>query len=190
MARDNTALTIQGPDNGSGNPIAVIGGGSGGTVTADITMLGTSPIRQDEPGAITTVFSDPNAQIVYMAGVTSTAGPQVPVLAPPSFPGFAISAANAAVSYVQPSVGSDKVTLSLISIQFDGANAQTTFQVFDGATKVLDFVVPASTIAPWFIQIPNGGLTGSNGNTVTLTLGAGGAGIVGRINVAFLIRTP
>lgn len=99
----------------------------------------------------------------------------------------ATAAANTAVTTTYAAVASQRHRLTLLGISWSGAAATTgLLTVQDGATTILSVDVPLTLNAPFFVPFPPGGIKGTINTAMTITLAAGGAGAIGKLNTAKL----
>jgi hypothetical protein len=162
MPRDPTAITIQGPDNGSGNPIIVTTGSAAPTVV-DIQKIGGYSINI--PGGF-------NAALPVV-GKDGAAYQSV------------VGAANTAVVITLPALVSKRHHLTHLSFGYQGANTQQTLTVADNVTTVLNWLSGPANSGMTTVPLPIGGIqSAALATTMTITLPAGGAGVVGILNIA------
>jgi hypothetical protein len=101
------------------------------------------------------------------------------------------SGANAAGVITLPAVAGRTYTLKMLLASYSlgsgvpSATAPGRVTVQDGATTILEFDItgPGNSLPP----IPDGGISGTTGNSMTITLAAGGTASVGRLSIAYTI---
>lgn len=100
----------------------------------------------------------------------------------PSAPVSAVSGANAAVSITYGAVAGQRHRLTFLAYSYSAAPTAGRLTITDGASTVLDLDVSST----WEVvsALPPGGLSGTAGQAMVVTLGAGGAGIIGKVNSA------
>jgi hypothetical protein len=107
---------------------------------------------------------------------------------PGSAPFNDVGAAGAAVSRVIAAVAGQRHRLTGLSCSYSAAASTGTglLTVTDGATVIAGWDVPLTVNTPFTAPLPVGGLLGSVNTALTITLAAGAAGTVGRLNTAKL----
>lgn len=107
---------------------------------------------------------------------------------PSSVPTSQTSGANAANTVTYGAVVGQKHRLTLLGVSWSGAAATTgTLTVTDNATVVLNVDVPLTLNQPFFVPLPPGGIVQAATNTaLTITVAAGGAGAISKLNTAKL----
>jgi hypothetical protein len=109
----------------------------------------------------------------------------------PAIPQQVTSGANAAGVITLPAVAGRTYVLKMLLASYSGsttlpsATAPGRVTVQDGATTIAEFDVigPGSQLVP----IPDGGISGTTGQAMTITLAAGGTAVVGRLSIAYTI---
>jgi len=181
MPRDPTAQTIQGADNGTGNPLLVttaagtqsevdireVLGVAAVTAAAGVLRVGIAD-STNEPIAANTTGDAANAvQIDQEANLSTRSNPE----------------ANTAAVVTLTAVAGQRHRISTITLNFFGANVAVTFNITDGGTDRFNITIPAAQNAVVHLEFPNGGLRGSVNSEIVVTLPAGGAGVSGNLNV-------
>ena len=108
----------------------------------------------------------------------------------PSTPGVAAPAANTAAVVTFVGVAGQRIRLTHLSWSVSATPvAATTLTVADGTTTLTyDVLAVAPGTEPVTnLQLPTGGILFAVGATVTITLGALGAAVSGRVNAARII---
>ena len=105
---------------------------------------------------------------------------------PAATPVHTTAAANTAVVRTYAAVAGQRHRLVALSCSFSAAAATTgLLTVEDGAgTTVFSVDVPLAVNTPFVAQLPDGGIQGSVNTALIITLAAGGAGAVGKVNTA------
>ena len=102
----------------------------------------------------------------------------------PSAAVSAVSAANTAVTVTLAAVAGQRHRLTMCTWSYSAAPTGGRLTVVDGATTVVD--VDVTTVLTEALPLPPGGITGTSGAAMAITLAAAGAGIIGKIAVASL----
>lgn len=103
----------------------------------------------------------------------------------PATPAHTTAAANTAVVRAYAAVAGQRHRLHLLGVSWSGAAATVgLLTVTDGATTILAVDVPLAMNTPHWIPLPEGGIWGSVNTAMTITLSAGGAGAIGKLNTA------
>jgi hypothetical protein len=99
----------------------------------------------------------------------------------PSTPNKATAAANTAVTVTLAAVAGESHRLTYLAYSYSASPTGGQITITDGGTTIFDLDVTSS----WevFESLPPGGIKCSTNSAVVLTLAAGGAGIVGKLNV-------
>lgn len=99
-----------------------------------------------------------------------------------------ISGAGAAVTRTFNAVAGQRHRLTHVSCSYSAAASTGTglLTVTDGATVIAGWDVPLAVNTPFAPPLPEGGLVGSVNTNLVITLAAGAAGTVGRLNTAKL----
>jgi hypothetical protein len=187
MPRDPFAQTMQGPDNGSGNPLAV---------TA--TMSGTGNVNVAEVGGDgLQVISGPSQTLHvvptnvlgingYRFGPFNDDFNAIPITGYGCNAQSVVSAANAAAVLTIPSSGALHYN-ALVNLlyNYDGNNAGGVLTVHNTNPGDLSFWVPANQQALQFLALGNFGVFAFLNSDVVITLPAGGAGIHGYLTAVW-----
>lgn len=91
-------------------------------------------------------------------------------------------AANVAAVITYAAVAGERHRLTMISYSYSGAPAGGVLTVTDGATGVFGMDIVAA--GPGSVPLPPGGIIGTDNQNLVVTLGAGGAGISGKLSCA------
>lgn len=181
MPRDTSALPIQGPDNGSGNPILVtttsaetvrsnlvqVVGDAVVTAAAGVQRVGIADSSNDPIAAYTTGDAANALQVDQEGNVSARDNP----------------AANTDAVITIAAVAGQRGRISSITFNYFGANAASTFTITDGGVQRFNISVPANQNSIVHLEFPNGGLRSSVNSALVVTLPAGGAGVSGNLNV-------
>lgn len=146
--------------------VSQFGGSAVVAATAGVPRVGIT----DSAGAVLTAFANTtpaNALQIEMTGGLSTR----------SNP-----AANTAAVVTIAAIAGQRIRLDSATFNYFGANTAQSLTVADGATQVLNITVQASQNSIVQLTFPNGGVVGTSGNAMTITLPAGGAGVSGNLN--------
>lgn len=103
----------------------------------------------------------------------------------PAHPVFATAAANTPVSSTVAGIASRRIVVCTIDPAYVTAGGAGKVVVKDGATTV--YSKPITTGGPAPQRPPTGGLLISTGSTLTVTLTAGGVGVVGTLNYSYVV---
>jgi hypothetical protein len=104
----------------------------------------------------------------------------------------AASATNAAAAITKAAEPGKTHRLTMLVASFGAIiTAASRLFVQDGATVILDvdIPVPAANLpqpTPILVPLPPGGIEGSVNTAMTVTLNAGGVGVVGKVSAAFI----
>lgn len=115
-------------------------------------------------------------------GDVSGASP-LPVAQPPSTAPAAASGANAAATITFAAVAGQSHRLTFLAASYSAAPTGGRLTVADGATTILDLDLTGAGTAG-VPALPAGGIQGTANTAMTITLAAGGAGIVGKLSAA------
>ncbi len=107
---------------------------------------------------------------------------------PSSSPFNDVGGAGAAVTRTFAAVAGQRHRLTHVSCSYSAAASTGTglLTVTDGATVVAGWDVPLAVNTPFTAPLPAGGIQGSINTALVVTLAAGAAGTVGRLNTAKL----
>lgn len=100
----------------------------------------------------------------------------------PSVPLHVTAAANTAVVATFAAVAAQTHRLTVLVVSYSAAPTGGRITVADGGTTVLD--VDLTAAGPLVVPLPAGGIEGSVNTAMTVTLAAGGAAVVGKVNTA------
>jgi hypothetical protein len=102
----------------------------------------------------------------------------------PSSPQTATAAANTAVTITLAASGTTTHVVTVLAYSYSASPTGGQITIKDGATTVFDLDVTST----WEVvaSMPPGGIKGTAGAAMTVTLAAGGAGITGKLNIATL----
>ena len=104
---------------------------------------------------------------------------------PSSTPAHTTAVANTAVVRTYNAVVGQAHRLTVAGVSWSAAAATVgLLTVQDGATTVLSVDVPLAVNAPYVVILPPGGIKGTINTALTVTLAAGGALSVGKLNTA------
>jgi hypothetical protein len=104
---------------------------------------------------------------------------------PSSIPAHTTAAANTAVVRTYNAVVGQAHRLTVCAVSWSAAAATVgLLTVQDGATTVLSLDVPLAVNTPHNVYLPPGGIIGTINTALTVTLAAGGALSVGKLNTA------
>ncbi len=115
------------------------------------------------------------------AGVTDLSG-RLLATDEPSDVTAATAAANTAVVTTYAAVAGQRHRLSWLAFSYSAAPAAGRLTVTDGGATILD--LDTLTLQESAIPLPPGGLQGSVNQPMVVTLAAGGAAVVGKLNTA------
>ncbi len=180
MPRDTSALPVQGPDNGTGNPILVTTTAAE-TVRTNLVQIAGVGVQTGAAGTQRVSIVDTNGSSI----VAATAGDVVNSLQIAQ-PGGNIqhdtAAANTAVVVTYAAVAGQQRRLKHLSVFFEGANAAVQLTaVWGGVTRII-LPVPAGQNTILQLNLPDKGVGSGAADALVITLPAGGAGVIGRVN--------
>lgn len=115
------------------------------------------------------------------AGLTDGSG-RLLATEEPSDASSATAAANTAVTTTYAAAAGQRHRLTFLSFSYSAAPAGARITIQDGASTILDLDYATTAVAN--VPLPPGGLEGSVNTAMTVTLAAGGAGVVGKLNTA------
>jgi hypothetical protein len=156
--------------------------------SSELTLFGTAGDQ-----ASLQVFSRPQPPVTGYATPTHDISPfgdgiGVAAAMQPSSVAFSDTAgANTAVTRTLAAVVGQAHRLTGVGCSWSGAAAVTgLLTVTDGATTIVSYDVPLGLNTPFAPPLPPGGLKGTINTAMTITLAAGGAGAVGKLNTSKL----
>lgn len=95
------------------------------------------------------------------------------------------AAANVAVVQTIAAVAGQQHRLSALSVSFTGATGTAELKVENGVgTTVFSVDLVLTAGATYDVTFPEGGLAGSINTAMIVTLAAGGAGAIGKVNTS------
>lgn len=97
-----------------------------------------------------------------------------------STPQHATAAANTAVTQTFAAVVGKSHRLTSLAVSYSAAPTGGRVTVSDGGTVV--FEVDVTAAGPVSVPLPGGGLQGTANTAMTVTLAAGGAAVIGKVN--------
>ncbi|MDQ6948257.1 MAG: hypothetical protein M3256_18825 [Actinomycetota bacterium] len=103
---------------------------------------------------------------------------------PSSHPASVISTPNGAASIVFPATGGQTHRLTMLAASYSSTPTGGGLAVLDGTTTILS--IDMESASPLLLPLPPGGIMGTIGRAMTITLMAGGANCVAKLNVAKL----
>lgn len=162
------------------------GGSSGATVIPGDTIANPAAI----PESLAFGMLWDNAQNLWVrarALAGNGDGPGILQAQPPApITQTATAAANTAVTITlaNPGGGLARVVVG-VSVSWSGAAATTGLLTMNNGANVWAADVPLALNTPFAPPLPPGGVSGGGGNTFTITLAAGGAGAIGKLNVSY-----
>jgi len=106
----------------------------------------------------------------------------VPVNVTPSTPQSATAAANTAVVITVNGVAGQRIRINALSVSYSVAVAGGLLTVVVNAVTI--FQIDITAIGAVTIPLPDGGIVCATGQNAVITLAAGGATSVGKLNVA------
>lgn len=121
------------------------------------------------------------AVLAAPAGLTDAAGRALSTV-DPSDATAATAAANTAVVTTYAAAPFARHRLTWLALSYSAAPAGGRITVTDGGSTILD--LDTLTLQESVIPLPPGGLQGSVNTAMTVTLAAGGVGVVGKLNTA------
>ena len=92
------------------------------------------------------------------------------------------SATNAVTTITLAATPGQRHRLTMLSVSYSATPSGGNVQVLDGAAPILNLDVAA--VGACVVPLPAGGIGGTAGQSMTVTLAAGGSGVVGRVNIA------
>lgn len=119
--------------------------------------------------------------IAQPAGVTDLSG-RLLTTSDPSDPTAATAAANTAVATTYTGVAGQRHRLTYVAYSYNPAPTTGRLTVTDGGATIFDLDLPAAVDRE--IPLPPGGLQGSAGLDMVITLAAGGGTSVGKLNTS------
>jgi hypothetical protein len=132
------------------------------------------------------LVSGPNAQMDRQRSFSNVGdGLGVALASPPSsHPASVVAPANTAATINYPAVSGRSQRLTMLAASYSAAPTGGGLRIVDGTNTIfsLDIVAAGPTIVP----LPPGGIAGSLGKAMTITLLPGGASSAGSLNVAAL----
>jgi hypothetical protein len=205
MARDVAATCIQGPDNGTGNPIpvtATIGANSsvnlnqvgGAAVTTNAAGQQLTASNLVQVNGVTAPGSNGNVPVelrtstnVVLVAVQADAisGNALEVVQAASVPVNQVSATNASNTITIGAVASKSNRLTHLSFYFIGNNTAQTVTVSDGGGTIWRFDLPANANSLINAGLPAGGIRCAINSSLAISIPAGGAATNSVINMAY-----
>lgn len=92
-------------------------------------------------------------------------------------------AAAAAATLTFVAVAGQANVLEYVTLSYSGAaSGAVTLSVADGATTVLNLDLSLALSTPYVLTLPGGGLSGTPGNAMTVTVSAGAASSVAKLS--------
>lgn len=150
------------------------------TLRPSLRLDGGAVIRPDVAGVPDLAVSALASGDGVLVGVED--GGFLKTAAPASTPQHATAAAATAVTQTFAAVTGKSHRLTALAVSYSAAPTAGRVTISDGATVV--FEVDITAAGPLSVPLPQGGLQGTAGAAMTVTLGAAGAGVVGKVNTA------